>query len=314
MRESRSSMTFFRYKRPVIEHKPDKRDDDIQSVKSIYDDIESLAESNSGKADYQQAAVSYIVTMFTSDPELLALYQEATQSMDEARFVRNHRRLLKKFCLDLRYERHSPSQALAVRFLRARSKRIHISSGIHSLVMPSDNTVREKISVILKQRKDNLFLLDRLLDERDSAAQPAPPNTVEEISDGKLGTDSEESEDSDNDDDERSSDEPEAEIQEDYALSKLEATAEFLTSGRPFSVYKENLRGFLRPAPKATNLQETLQPDGARTSSRQPFSNHSEGGRSDVTEFWPLEVQASDTTQVMHNEDSPKEELPKPGK
>ena len=319
--ESRSSMTFFNYKKPVIEHKPDKRDDDIQSVKSIPDDIESLVESNSGVGIYRQAAVNYIVKMFTGDWELLALYQEATQSMDEAKFVRNHQRLLKKFFLDLRSEGHSPSQTLAVGFLRARSKRIHISSGIRNLVMPSDNTVREKINIMLKQEKDNLFLLNRLLDERDSAAQPTPTNTAEEISDCKPGiqlpvsdnadTASEESEDSDDDDD-RSSDEPEAEIQEDNALSKLEATAEFLTSGRPFSLYKENLRGFLYPAPKAANMQENLQLDVAQTSSEQSFSNHSESERSDVTKSWPLETQAGETTQLMHNEDSPTEELSRP--
>ncbi|KAH8782071.1 hypothetical protein BGZ57DRAFT_926059 [Hyaloscypha finlandica] len=281
--EGRSSMTFFNYKNLAIEHKPGEKYDDIQSVKSIPDDIESLVESNSGMANYRQAAVNYIVKMFTSDPELLALYQEATQSMDEAKFVRNHRRLLKTFFLDLRSEGRSPSQTLAVGFLRSRNKRIHISSAIRNLVMPSDSTVGEKINIVLEQEKDNLFLLDRLLNERDSAAQQTPTNTSDEISDADIA--SEVSENSDDDDD-RSSDESEPEIQEDNALSKLEATAEFLTCGRSFSLYKENLRGFLHPAPEAANLQGSLQLDVAETSSVVPeqlFSNQNKGERDKIS-------------------------------
>jgi len=303
--ESRSSMTFFNYQKPAVG--PDDRHDDIQTVKSVPDDIQSLVESTSGAGNYRQAAVNYIVKMFTSDVELLALYQEATERISGVKFVKSHERLLKKFFLDLGSERHSPSQALAVGFLRARSKRTQISSGIRNLVMPSDNTIREKISVLLKQDKDHLFLVNRFLDESDFRAQPTPTNTAAEVSDGNLGielpvsshadTTSKESDDSDEDeeDDDRSDDGPEAEIGGDNALSKLEATGEFLTSGRPFSLYKENLRRFLHPAP---------------TSPEQPFSNHSEGDSRDVTDSSSLEVQASDTTQLMHNEESPKEELP----
>jgi tetratricopeptide (TPR) repeat protein len=261
--DSRSPITFYRYKEPAIEHKPDKRDDDIQSVESIPDDVDSLAESTSGMVHYRQAAVNYIVKIFTADSELVALYQEATHSMDKAKFVENHRRLLKRFFLDLRSEGHTPSQKLAVGFLRSRSKRIHISSEIRRLVMPSDNTVREKINIMLKQKQGSLSLLDRFLDE-NSAAQLAPTNTVDETSDGELivqprvrdnaDTASKESEDSGNDKN-MSGDESEVAIEDDSTLSKLATTAEFLTSGRSFGLYKENLRAFLRPVHKAAHLQ-----------------------------------------------------------
>ena len=63
---------------------------------SVPGDIQSLAESESGIASHRQAAVNYIVSMFTGNSELLPLYQEAAQSMEEAKFVRNHWRLVKK--------------------------------------------------------------------------------------------------------------------------------------------------------------------------------------------------------------------------
>jgi hypothetical protein len=314
--ESRSSMTFFSYRKAEIGHRPHKSDDDIQSVKSIPDDIESLAESNSRLANYQQAAVNYIVKMFTGDQELFGLYQEATQLMNEAKFVRNHQRLLKTLFLDLRSEGHSPSQSLAVGFLRSRSTRIHISSAIRSLIIPSDYTIREKINIMLEQEKDSLFLLDRLLDERDCTVQPTPKNTADETFGGKptikvpvsdnSDTAREDSGESDEDNDIRS-DESETEIQKDNPLSKLEAAAEFLTTGRPFGLYKENLRGFLHPLHEADNLQENLQREVAQTYSlfpQQSISNSIKAEQGDVIGSGNSEVQACDTSQLKHNLDN----------
>jgi ankyrin repeat protein len=305
--ESRSSMTFFNYKKPGIGS--DQRDDDIQSVQSIPDDIDSLAESNSSAGNYRQAAVNYFVKMFTDDAELLSLYQGAVQRMDEVKFVRSHQRLLKKFFLDLSSKRHTPSQALAIGFLRARSKRIHISSEICNLVMTSNKTAREKINVMLKQEKDSLFLIDRLMNERDSGAQQTLMDTAEGALHGNPSTKllvsshtdtvTEENEDS-NDDDDRSSDESEAEIQEDNALSKLEATAEFLTSGQPFSLYKRSLRGFLHPTSKADSLQESLALDVVQTNSKQSL-DHTESECSDIVEPWPLQEQTGDNVQMIPN-------------
>lgn len=251
--ERHSPMTFFKYEPPAPELKGDKEDDEIRSILSIEDEIESQAESSSGREDYRQAAVDYIVTEFTSDPELFALYRDGSQRMGEAKFVRNHRRLLKTLFLDLRSEGHIPSQKLAVEFLRSRRKRDLISKRIRNLVTPSDSTVREKIE-LMQQEKDKYLLLNRFLVERDFTVRPAPTDTAHKISDIA----SEGIEDSD-DDDYNSNDESEAGMQEDNALSKLKATAEFLTSGRPFSLYKENLHAFLIPASKVADVQKNSQ-------------------------------------------------------
>lgn len=273
--KSRPPTTFFNYKMPEIERKPNKRDEsDIQSVESISDDIESLVESQSAMADYRQAAVNYIVSKFAANSGLLALYQEAAQSMGEAKFVRNHRRLLKKLLLDLHCEGKSPSQKLAVEFLRSRSKRTHISLGIRNLVAPSDNTIREEVTLMLKQEKDNLFLLNRLLGEKDSELRPAPMDTASHgepsvrFPDLDGDTTSEGSEESDNSsiDGYGSSDNNEIEIRGDDVLSNLEATADFLTAGRPFNLYMENLRRFLRSLPMATDFKDDPESDFAATS------------------------------------------------
>jgi len=256
--DSYSPMTFSGYKDPGIEHKFDKKDDDIRSNESIPDDIGSPLESTSEIVHYRQTAAKYYSRIFTSDSELLALYREATHSMGEAKFVENHRRLLKKFFLDLCSEGYTPSQKLAVELLRSRSKRIDISSEICRLVMSADNTVLEKI---------NVFPLDSFLGEEDSTAQLATTNTAGKTSDNEpiirpritdnAHTASEENEDSDNDED-MSSDESETEIEDDSVLSKLVATEEFLTSGRPLGLYKENLRAFLHSVHKAAHLPVNL--------------------------------------------------------
>ncbi|KAF7555193.1 hypothetical protein G7Z17_g2358 [Cylindrodendrum hubeiense] len=270
--------TFFNYKMPEIERKPNKRDEnDIQSIESISDDIESLAESQSAIANYREAAVKYIVSKFAANSGLLALYQEAAQSMGEAKFVRNHRRLLKRLLLDLCHEGKTPSQKSAVEFLRSRSKRTHISLGIRNLVMPSDNSIREEVTLMLRQEKDNLFLLNRLLGEKDLALRPAPTDPISQNEpiihfldlDRDSASERSDSEDSSMDGFE-SCDENEIEIREDAVLSNLEATAEFLTSGRPFDLYRENLHRFLHSLPITANAQDKLQLDAAQVAAAAP--------------------------------------------
>jgi hypothetical protein len=260
--ENRSSTTFFNHKKLTAEDRPDERNDDIDSVASASDDVESLVDSNSGAGNYRYAAANYIAKEFIKDSDLLALYQESNQVLDATRFLRNHRRLLKMLYLDLRSEANGPSQTLAIRFLRARSARRLISLRIRGFVTPSDDTLREKINVVLMQDKENLFQLDRWMAEQDSAAQQAH---AEEYLSGNshMETGSEASEDND---------EYEA---DNSTLSKLKATAEFLTTGRPFDVYKERVRTFLHPTLEEATLPENvvaLRSDSVETNSSFPPS------------------------------------------
>ena len=253
------SMTFYNHTTPPPQHSLDQ-DYDVQSVLSIDKDISSTVGSNSISSTFREAAADYLVKNFTDDEELLALYQEATRRVDEVRFVRNHRRLLKIYFLDLQSEEQTPSQKLAIRFLRPRSERIRISSKIHHILMPSDTTIREKINVLLGKGKDTLFLLNRHLEQQDSTArsldniQTASIQGIKSWDMDNTDTISEASEGS-NDDTDNNSEEGLDEASGDSTLPKLKSAADFLTGGRPFSSYKENLRSFLDPYSKLDNLQ-----------------------------------------------------------
>ncbi|KAJ6444716.1 carbohydrate-binding module family 21 [Purpureocillium lavendulum] len=232
--DAKPLMNFYNY--ATLEFDKDLQEgDDVQSITSITDDIGSLAESTSTLVRHREAAINYFVKKFTDDPELLALYQDAAERMNEARFVRNHRRLLKRYFLDLRSEGHTPSEKLAVKFLQLRSDRTRISSEICRVAKSSDSTVREQVNIMLDQAKDKLFLLDRFLGQQVSAA--GAKGVIESRATKDVDVTSEASEDSDA---------GESETGMDGRLPKLDATAEFLTMGRPFSVYKQNLRGFLQ--------------------------------------------------------------------
>ncbi|KAI8666162.1 hypothetical protein NCS57_00840200 [Fusarium keratoplasticum] len=268
--ESRPTMTFFNYEKSEAEKKFGKMDDDdFQSIVSISSDIDSLAEPNSAMATFRHAAVTYVVSMLTRNPELLTLYKEATQSMGEAKFVRNHRRLLKEYFLELRADGQTPSQRAAIEFLRFRHNRTQISHGICNLTMPSNNAVQEQVSAMLKQEKDNLIILDRFLGERNSVEPPAPSETVGKLPHRKPGTQHLALEDADNasegsddsDDDGGIDDQYRYQFEEGSLLSNLEATADFFTTGRPFRVYQDHLREFLNPTHVSTESSGIPRPD-----------------------------------------------------
>lgn len=105
-----------------------------RSISSVEDSIGSAI---SGGGALAQAGVNYVVEKFTqSDPELLALYTEASQRLTKDRFIDNTRRLLKIFYLDFVREEQIPSHREAVAFLRSRRRRAEISLGIFRTVTP----------------------------------------------------------------------------------------------------------------------------------------------------------------------------------
>ncbi|KAI9695002.1 MAG: hypothetical protein M1822_000619 [Bathelium mastoideum] len=242
---------FYTHNTLTIELQSQKRDNDTWSVDSIPDDIDSLAESTSGTG-YRQAAITYIGKILTDDTELLALYQEAVHYVDEAKFLENNQRLLKGFFMDLCDENYTPSQKLVIEFFRSRSRRIDISSEIRRLLHSRIGT-RGQISLVLKKEQGKFSLLDRYLTDHDPAAEPALMDTVSGTSDQKP-TKKHQVKDSEDTDDEEgmSSDESESMMEDNDTLPKLTAAAKFLTSGPPFSRYKENLRTSLLPKHRST--------------------------------------------------------------
>jgi tetratricopeptide (TPR) repeat protein len=263
--ENHRPISFLRYKKPEADHESGKRDDDIQSIASVSDDVSSLAESKYDKmVDIRHAAMAYFVSTLTGIPGLLSLYERAAKVMSEAKFVRNHRRLLKLYYLGLHAEGKNPSQRFAVQFLRPRSNRIQISLQICHLVTPSESTVREHVTALLKQEKDNFIMLDRFLGETSFTAWQAPSNHAGHASyadsarkyDENSGSDSDTGSELDDNLDERYG----TQFEENDVLSALERTKEFFINGEPFRVYQDRMHEFLNHAQVATELKGNYWP------------------------------------------------------
>ena len=250
-REDCDAMTFYHYNQPELAAGARlPRQDDLQSVLSVDDDIASRADSHSTPPESREAAANFLVKKFVDDNDLLSMYQEAARQLDEARFVRNHRRLLKSYFIDLQAEMETSAQRITVRFLRLRSERSRISANLYRLIMPLPGQTREKIQMVINQKKDSLFLLDRLLGQSDTHKEidneVSDLHALDEMEDDKVIRD-----DSDNSD-ESGTDE------DDIKLTNLDSVTEFLTTGSPFEAFKRNLQRFLHPEPPSITHPQAL--------------------------------------------------------
>ncbi|KAK0652541.1 hypothetical protein B0T16DRAFT_490373 [Cercophora newfieldiana] len=228
--ERPDSLTFLSYIRQPRVTDDNELTDDLESLASVQDDISSLTGSDT------LAAVEYLAKEFTEDKELLSLYQDAVNKTTNSRFIRNHRRLLKRYFLDLADAAKTSQQKLAIRFLRRRGERTSISAAVWHFVQPSEATLKEKLSMMLENEKDNLFLLDRLLSGHKG---------VSELGHGE-----------DSEIDWASSDGDDTDDDESFfrGLSNVTSATAFLTTGHPYEAYKEHLRNFLQQNP--TDSQE----------------------------------------------------------
>ncbi|EXL39037.1 hypothetical protein FOCG_18340 [Fusarium oxysporum f. sp. radicis-lycopersici 26381] len=233
----RPTMTFLNYRTSESKGQTGDSRDDVRSIISLPDDIGSRAEPEYNVTKFRHAAVTYLVNTLAGDSELLALYREATQKIQEARFVDNHRRLLKEYFLRLREDSQESTQLSAVEILRPRHVRILISQGIWNLILPSSNTFRESFDLALEQDKDELLMLNRFLGENGPMRGPGvtDPAAANSRLDNTSASDPDSSDSDLGEDDEAEN-----------MLSNLEATREFFITGQPFHVYQDSLRQFLK--------------------------------------------------------------------
>lgn len=139
-----------------------------RSISSVADSIGS-AVSDGGSLG--QAGVNYVVAKFTqSDPELLALYTEASQRLTKDRFVHNNRRLLKIFYLDFARETQTSSQREAVAFFRSRRRRAEISLDIFKTVTPDQDA-----NYSVEGQKKDLSMLNAYFETLDAAGETQVP-------------------------------------------------------------------------------------------------------------------------------------------
>ncbi|KAL1853897.1 hypothetical protein Daus18300_011639 [Diaporthe australafricana] len=196
-------------------------DDDIYSIASLTDSINSTASSGNSLG---QAGVNYIAAKFTQcDTELLALYTEASKKLSQVRFVDNNRRLLKLFHLDVAREVETALHAEAVSFLKSRRRRAAISLDIFRTVIPDDQEIMS-----LTQREEEFSMLNRYLSSLD-------------VIDHNTGDDLEDSTDEDSESNVDSR-------EQSSNAAVLRATGDYLVTSQAFSAYKHRLHQFIHPS------------------------------------------------------------------
>lgn len=107
-------------------------------------------------------ALDMIVHLLTNDPYVKELCSIDLSRTGVERFHANFRRLLKKYCLDLREEAHTELEKDAVRVVRSRSSRLYIAEEVvKKITIQETNTTdcsidlrKERLAVHLLQDWD----------------------------------------------------------------------------------------------------------------------------------------------------------------
>ncbi|KAK1462016.1 hypothetical protein CMEL01_13983 [Colletotrichum melonis] len=212
--------TFYNHTR--IESPPDNVDDEIRSLASGPEDIQSQDGSSPTRWEVKKAAASYLAEMLTTDSTLRPLYREASQRLDNERFSRNHGRLLKRYYLSLRSQTGNRKQSVAVNFLRPRSNRTLISRKI------LESIGRETVQVTLPQHDERNLTLERFL----NSVEVGPDAITAEV-EMPLDIDEEQESSVDGDD------------QDGLDLVDLENARSYFTSGTSLMQFKAEFRDFL---------------------------------------------------------------------
>ncbi|KAF3804125.1 hypothetical protein GCG54_00000474 [Colletotrichum gloeosporioides] len=225
-------------------------DDDmieIQSIPSLTDDI--MSPSDSGPVNW-----NVIV-----DPELRALYQYAISHLDENRFLRNHRRLLKGYYILLQSQAHKTDQISSIDFLRSRKHRNLISSKILGSLSPQKAGQSGDLREELQKNENRNLTIERYLrgpDETYEAGSETKMLCFKEDGDDREVSENEGQSDSDTNDGETSK------STVSVSCEKLAETRQFLTSGVALTKFKTDFRDFLFPKAKAEKGKAIFRVEG----------------------------------------------------
>jgi hypothetical protein len=265
-----STVTLYNYSTPN-DTTVNQSEEDLESVKSLADEILSQTGTLPGVTKYQDVAAQYIVKVLVEDQELLNMYEDAIQKTDKRKFVKNHEKLLHRFFLDIRSKGQVPSEISAIRFMARKTRRELISSEIYDIVAPSNDSMRAKIQIRLDRDHSRAHMVARWLADQDSAESATlaeksiEPEPQEDIKD--------------------SGSESDYEPAEKDTLSKLESAAEFLFTGQPYHNYKESLQAFLHPvSPRAKRHHHELPLEALPNQLIQRIVNNHQNGDSDPAE------------------------------
>ncbi|KAK0371040.1 hypothetical protein CLIM01_11618 [Colletotrichum limetticola] len=210
------------YNHTPIESNRYGADDEIRSLASEPEDIQSQDGTNSSRWEVRKAAASYLAEMLTGDATLRPLYEEASKRLDDERFSRNHGRLLKRYYLSLRSQAANRKHSVAVNFLRPRSNRTLVSRKI------LESTGRERVHLTLPQHDERNLTLERFL----NSVEVGPDAITAEV-EMPLDIDEEQESSVDGDD------------QDGLDLVDLENARSYFTSGTSLTQFKAEFRDFL---------------------------------------------------------------------
>ena len=226
-----TSFSMYDYQKSLMES-PGDNNTDVESIVST-DDI-SQAETIASMVAYQQAATDIIKEALMGDDELSETYQEALERVGRDRFLRNNCKLLQRLSKDLKTSPLLPSEHMAIRFLGGhRGSQLICTAICHDL---AGVEIGHQKQLQLDPNEDKKTMLNRFLDNMDSAEQSGGFDMTQVLPKYE----------NDNDDATGSDDEGDKDFEE-HGIETLEATVKFLVSGPPFQVYKQRLREWLHP-------------------------------------------------------------------
>jgi tetratricopeptide (TPR) repeat protein len=247
------------------------------SVASGDEDIRSTVETESGLSPLRVAAAWLIAKRFSEDQNLFTLYRLALKKLDQTRFIRNNRRLLKSYYLCLKAEAQTtPEGKLVVSFLRLRATRTQISSHIYRILVPEILDLEGKApSTDEYEYSLNRYLQSIETNNELMVEEPLRNNEVQ----SNFSSDEDGVDGGDDDGDGDAEDNSVDVAAHDVTHAHLRKAAQLLTTGQPFNSYKKSLHDFVfskfipGPTQTYTEVREPLDSRENQDQNNQEVQN-----------------------------------------
>jgi hypothetical protein len=210
-------------------------EDDLRSIISDRDDINSQASTR--RSPQQILAETHLAALLAHHEVLQPLFREALNLVDEYRFIKNLRSLLKQFYMDLTLQGKTNLEKVTIQLLLSRWSRVRLAQQVLDHLQPkTQEPVDEQVPETKLQIRD---LEDWIANNAglSSTMDPTVPHTTHDVVDDTISEEKEDfSDDSDDEDFEKLSDLPN--------VAEMES---FILRGKPFSKISATLCLFPLP-------------------------------------------------------------------